>query len=256
MKNKEKLDLVILAAGIGSRIQKPGAEIPKCLLPINNNQTILSRQLQQFLDQDEISRIIISSGYSHNIIEEYIQHNFASAVNKGRLIIEYNPFYMISNNLVSLWNIRGLISESSRGLLISNGDNIYGSSINQLLDNLPSDNVLFTRIKSEYDGDDMKILLKDGNVSEVNKNISNNNVDGEAIGLAKFNSSGKMQLFKVLSKMVENPHHLNSFYLRAFEYLINQDELDLKPYFCGNMFFNEIDFPEDYARLLQTPPEK
>lgn len=255
MFKKEKLDLVILAAGIGSRIQKPGKEIPKCLLPINRTQTILSRQLEQFLSQDEIARIIISSGYSHGKIEEYLDRHFRAEVKNARLVLEYNPFYMISNNLISLWNIRGLILQSSRALLISNGDNIYGRTINNLLTELPEGNVLFTRIKDEYDGDDMKIRLKNGNIIQVNKNISGKYADGEAIGLAKFNQAGKLRLFKILSELVENPHHLNSFYLRAFEHLIKQGSVQLKPYYCGNMFFDEIDFPEDYARLLKAPPE-
>jgi len=68
----ESLDVIILAAGIGARIQSPGNNLPKCLLSIDSEQTILSRQVTQFLEAANVNRIIVATGFEHDHIEEYL----------------------------------------------------------------------------------------------------------------------------------------------------------------------------------------
>jgi choline kinase len=249
----EIIDSIILAAGIGARIQSSGNNLPKCLLKLDDEQTILSRQLNQLLETENVDRIIISTGFGHDQIAGYLESKFSDLLNR-KILLEYNPFYSISNNLVSLWNLRGLVAETGKGILISNGDNVYGQEFCELVANLPPDNLVVIRKKPSFDGDDMKVLIKENTIQQINKNISGNETAGEAIGLSKFNLDGKIQLLGVLDRMVKNPRHLSSFYLRAFEYLIQDEGLILRPHNCGKMFFEEIDFPEDYKRVLRSLP--
>jgi choline kinase len=250
----EMFDALILAAGIGARIKSSDNNLPKCLLKLDDEQTILSRQIKQLIEAGNVDRIIISSGFEHDQIEAYVESNFSGMLN-SKILLEYNPFYSISNNLVSLWNLRGLVVDSGKGIMISNGDNVYGQVFRELVPNLPPDNLVVIRKKPNFDGDDMKVLIKENTIQQINKNISSNEAHGEAIGLSKFNTDGKIQLFKMLDQMVKNPRHLSSFYLRAFEYLIEHEDLVLKAHDCGNMFFEEIDFPEDYQRVKRLLPD-
>lgn len=41
------------------------------------------------------------------------------------------------NNLATLWNQRGLVAETGKGILISNGDNVYGQEFRELFTYLP-----------------------------------------------------------------------------------------------------------------------
>ncbi|MFC1620477.1 sugar phosphate nucleotidyltransferase [Candidatus Neomarinimicrobiota bacterium] len=250
----EQFDVVILAAGIGARIKGSGNSLPKCLLKLDKQQTILSRQINQLFAVKKVDRIIIATGFEHDSIEEYLKAEFDN-ITQERILLEYNPFFSISNNLVSLWNIRGLIATTGNGIMISNGDNVYGMEFSDLADDLPPDNLVVIRKKGEYDGDDMKVVIKDDKILQINKNITSNNADGEAIGLSKFNATGKKMLFRVLDDMVQNPRHLSSFYLRAFEYLIEFEGLSLFPHDCQDMFFEEIDFPDDYKKVVQSLPK-
>jgi len=250
----EIFDSIILAAGFGGRISKSGNNLPKCLLKLDDEQTILSRQLNQLVEINNIDRIIISTGFEHNQIETYLKNNFNDLL-KRKITLEYNPFYNISNNLVSLWNLRGLVVDSDKSILISNGDNVYGHAFCELIPNLPPDNLVVIRKKSVFDGDDMKVQLKDNIIEQINKNISFNEAHGEAIGLSKFNADGKIHLFKMLDQMVKNPRHFSSFYLRTFEYLIMYENFALYAHDCGDMFFEEVDFPEDFQRVKESLPD-
>ncbi|MFC1482003.1 hypothetical protein ACFL6E_07145 [Candidatus Neomarinimicrobiota bacterium] len=249
----EMIDCIILAAGIGGRIKSDGNNLPKCLLKLDDEQTILSRQLKQLIEARNVDRIIISTGFEHDQIEAYLDSNFSGLLG-SKILLEYNPFYNISNNLISLWNLRGLVVDSGKGIMISNGDNVYGQVFCELVPDLPPDNLVVIRKKPSFDGDDMKVLIKDNAIQQINKNISSNETSGEAIGLSKFNVDGKIQLFKMLDQMVKNPRHFSSFYLRSFEYLIRDEGFILNAHDCGNMFFEEVDFPEDYQRVRRTLP--
>lgn len=247
----ELLDVIILAAGIGARIKSAGNNLPKCLLSIDSKQTILSRQVTQFLAAANVNRILIATGFEHDLVAESLSGEFEHLLG-SRIFLEYNPFYSISNNLVSLWNVRGLVIDSSYGIVISNGDNVYGKLFSKLVAKLPADNVVVVREKPDYDGDDMKVVIRKGCIRQITKNISSSEADGEAIGLSKFNLDGKKHLFEILDVMVRNPRHLSSFYLRAFEYLISDKGLTLRPHEYGDTFFEEVDFPEDYQKVIST----
>ena len=62
---------VILAAGKGSRLGNYTADLPKSLLPLNDNKTLLDYNLE-LLSTYNLEKIIIVTGFNSNKIEEHI----------------------------------------------------------------------------------------------------------------------------------------------------------------------------------------
>jgi len=82
---------IILAAGRGVRMRPLSNSIPKCLIRINNI-SILERQIE--LLQRVASDIYVVVGHCAQRIRQYEYLKFKTL---------YNPFYYLSNDLVSLW---------------------------------------------------------------------------------------------------------------------------------------------------------
>ena len=66
---------VILAAGKGSRISSISNNIPKSLLPFHGT-TILGHSLN-LLSKNNISEIIVVTGYKNLMIEQYVKDNWS-----------------------------------------------------------------------------------------------------------------------------------------------------------------------------------
>ena len=65
------MQVIILAAGEGKRIKSLTNGRHKSLLPINSNETFLSRMLHQ-LNEYEISKLVVVTGYKSKSIESVV----------------------------------------------------------------------------------------------------------------------------------------------------------------------------------------
>lgn len=86
-KNKKRANIIIPIAGLSSRMKN---NIPKCLTKLNDNETILSRQIRIIKQVYSNPNIILVAGYKIDKIEEAISKE------KGIVLIE-NKFYEFSN---------------------------------------------------------------------------------------------------------------------------------------------------------------
>ena len=89
------MDAVILAAGIGSRMQNRAKDTPKCLLNINGT-TLLERQIQ-FLLNNQIQTIYIVGGFQFQKLKQYID-----SLHLQQIILIENKDYFTTNNMYSL----------------------------------------------------------------------------------------------------------------------------------------------------------
>jgi len=153
------MKVIILAAGNAIRLASLANGSPKCLLPLGNT-TILGKQLHN-LEKVGLTDVILSVGYKVEKVEEYLK-NFRTNL---KIHLEFNPFYDISNNIVSLWNVRHLVW--NQPIIIINGDNVFDYQILSLLLESPFENVLMIQEKEEYDGDDMKVKTENDRLLAV-----------------------------------------------------------------------------------------
>ena len=174
--------------------------------------------------------------------EEYLK-NFRTNL---KIHLEFNPFYDISNNIVSLWNVRHLVW--NQPIIIVNGDNVFDYQILSLLLKSPFENVLMIQEKDEYDGDDMKVKTENDRLKAINKTMKSSEANGESIGIMKFSAEGCAQLMQKIVEMTRNKENLQVWYLRSIQELIN-DGLPVHVCRINGLKWEEVDFPEDYLRV-------
>lgn len=117
------MKLFILAAGKGSRLWPLTKNTPKSLLDLGDGTTLLDRQINTAINSKLFSEIIIIIGYKAKQIEKEIQ-KYRDLINITTI---FNPFYNISNNLISLWLSHYKMIEDD--FIITNGDNLYKQNI-------------------------------------------------------------------------------------------------------------------------------
>jgi|GEM_PF-2998005 len=238
------MNLIILAAGVGSRLYPLTKDRPKSLIELGDGSTLLERQISNGINSKIVTKIYIVVGYKSEQIDRKILEF------KDQIEIEtiFNPFYEISNNLFSLWSANHIMRQGD--FLISNGDNIYQNSVYNGLKNLESETISITiDYKDKYDDDDMKVILKDGFVKRVSKQIAFDEIDAESVGLAiiKGEKSRKIFIDKLYS-LVRDFTNKDKFWLEIFNAL-SFDEIKIGTYEISEKDWGEIDFHPDIESI-------
>ena len=91
------MQAIILAAGMGKRLQELTASNTKCMVKVNG-ETLISRVLHQ-LDKLNLQRVVIVTGYEGQKLRDYI--NTLGDIQTNIEYI-YNPVYDKTNNIYSL----------------------------------------------------------------------------------------------------------------------------------------------------------
>ena len=225
---------IIVAAGRALRLYPKAEGIPKCLLKIDENTSILEHQLENLKDCG-VNDIVIVTGYCEDQIRKFCG-------DKVKYI--YNPFFDITNIMVSLWFA---IDEMKEELIFSYSDIVYDKEI--LLGLMANKHDIVMAVdKKETDEESEKVLVDyRGLIKEVSKNVSPKDAFGEFIGLVKLSEKGAKVLAKELDEMVREGS-LASYLTRAFERLARKGyDIHLSPT-SGNSWI-EIDFPQELERV-------
>lgn len=241
---------IILAAGKGERLMPLTSDTPKSLLELENGTTLLESQLIT-INKTAIGKVVIVTGYLTEKIESKVQR-YSKEYNIDIQII-YNPFFDISNNLLSLWQAR---HEMESDFIIINGDDIFNDSV--LLGLLEHDkNELITMVidrKETYDEDDMKLIVENGRILEVSKKIPLNEANGESIGMIRVSGEAKDIMVDTMERMVRNKKNMQVFYLAMIQELINQG-IVVGYHEISSKDWAEIDFHpdlEDIRKKIST----
>ena len=241
---------IILAAGKGERLMPLTSDTPKSLLELENETTLLESQLIT-INKTVIDKVVIVTGYLTEKIESKVQR-YSKEYNIDIQII-YNPFFDISNNLLSLWQAK---HEMESDFIIINGDDIFNDSV--LLGLLEHDkNELITMVidrKETYDEDDMKLIVENGRILEVSKKIPLNEANGESIGMSRVTGEAKAIMVDTMERMVRNKKNMQVFYLAMIQELINQG-IVVGYHEISSKDWAEIDFHpdlEDIRKKIST----
>lgn len=227
--------VIILAAGKGERLMPLTNNTPKSLLELANGTSVLESQLLS-IHAAGIRDVVIVTGYLTEQIEAKI-NKYSQEYNLEFQIV-YNPFYDVSNNLISLWQAKHYMNED---FIIINGDDIFKDSVIKGLINHDKNQQLCMVIdrKETYDPDDMKLIIEKYRVLKIGKIIPENKANGESIGMIRLLGDGKEWVIKTMERMVRKKENLHVFYLEIFQELINQGTM---------MGYYEVD-ADDWAEI-------
>lgn len=65
------MEAIILAGGLGTRLQGVIGAYPKCMAPVNNKPFL--SYVFDYLGQQRITRVILSLGYKHKVITDWVE---------------------------------------------------------------------------------------------------------------------------------------------------------------------------------------
>lgn len=150
------MQAIILAAGMGKRLQELTQNNTKCMVKVNG-VTLIERTLSQ-LDRRGLSRIVIVIGYEGRKLSEYI----ATLKIQTPVVYVNNSVYDKTNNIYSLALAKEFLRQDDTLLLES--DLIFEDSvIDELLDDSRDTLALVDKYESWMDGTCLK-LNEDGHI--------------------------------------------------------------------------------------------
>ena len=218
------MKIIILAAGIGSRLGNP---FPKPLTKLKNNKSIMQMMTEN-----------ISSVYDTNIINLVVGF-------KKDLIMEsfpdftyvYNQYFDQTNTAKSL--LKAVKKNKDQSILWMNGDIVFDKNILLKLKEYTDKDISFVSVNtSKVAEEEVKYTLKDDYIDELSKTVKNGL--GEAVGI-NFISSDYIEIF--IKRLEECDD--NDYFERALEIAIEEDGFKIKPIDISEFNCIEIDFEED-----------
>lgn len=225
MKIKEA---IILAGGLGTRLRETVPDLPKSMAPVAG-KPFLSYVLSYFANQG-IERFILSLGYKHEIIENYIATEFGNI--QYAFSIEEHP--LGTGGAIKL----ACTQVSEETALVLNGDTFFRIDLNKLVPFhhlCAADCTLSLKPMKKFDRYGVVSLHDDLSI----KSFSEKNYYEEglinggvyALNVRKFQSENLPEVFSF------ERDYLEAFYKQRKMYGVIQDK-----------YFIDIGIPEDYER--------
>ena len=218
------MKIVILAAGIGSRLGNP---FPKPLTPLKGGKSIMERQVENFSEHYSEDDISIVVGFKKDLIMERFPD----------LTYIYNQFFDSTNTSKSL--LKALKKYRNEDVLWINGDVIFDSELFSVLNKEIKAKHSFVAVNtSRVAEEEVKYTLKNGKIYKLSKQVENGL--GEAVGI-NFVTKDDMP---VLLRQLESCND-NDYFERGIEMAIQENDLQVNAVDISNFRCMEVDFEED-----------
>ncbi|MDK0871770.1 phosphocholine cytidylyltransferase family protein [Clostridium perfringens] len=226
---------LILAAGRGTRISRYLSGKPKCTVDIGG-VTLIENTINKLKDIG-INDIALIVGYNQNEIRKILRNYDVE--------FYYNPFYDVTNSAASAWFAKEFIKEDE-DLIIMNGD-VYAeiSLLKEVVEEKMSP-VLFADNTRKEEGD-YKFYYENNILMKYGKELEGNDITGEYVGIAKINKDFIKNFKESLEEMINNQKH-SLWWENALYRLIDKQDIYIKD--IGGKFWAEVDYIEDYERIL------
>lgn len=226
---------ILMAAGVGSRMGQ-AVSGPKCVLDVAGTP-LVRRTVSMLLDHDIEVAVVV--GYKREVVVQSL---------KGLDVHYYfNPFYKVTNSMASLWFARDFISGTD-DIILGNADVYWDEDILDLIVSEERDAVMLADA-SRVDKGDFFLKTEDGRIIAYGKDLKRENRNCEYVGLAKIRTSFLEGFRTRINHCVEE----DEIYSLWWENVLYDYAQEFPVYVLdvGNRFWGEIDYIEDYARILE-----
>jgi choline kinase len=169
---------MVLAAGAGRRLRPYTDTLPKALVPVDGETTILDIALRNLADVG-LTEVVIVVGYRADAVEK--RTNALEARYGVALTLVHNDKAEEWNNAYSMWLAR---DHFSKGVLMVNGDTVHPVSVEKtLLSGRGAGIVLAVDNVKTLADEEMKVTLDDsGRLARITKLMNPAEAYGEYIG--------------------------------------------------------------------------
>lgn len=222
------MEAIVLAGGFGTRLKSHIFDVPKPMAPINGEPFL--EYLLQYLIKQNITSVILSTGYKHDIIANYFGTNYKGI--KIRYSVEDEP--LGTGGAIK----KALEIANEKNVYIINGDTLFYVNLLTLMD------------KHLIENADITIALKPmrnfdryGEVKTINDKV----IGFEEKGYKEFgNINGGVYIIKteIFSKFdLPTKFSFEKDFLEKYNSKINISSL------IQDTYFIDIGIPEDYIKI-------
>ncbi len=183
------MQIVLLAAGLGSRLGVLTRDIPKALVEVAGKPLVI--HALEFAARLRPTRIVVVGGYGFPLVADVLRQGQKRAVESVPLELVENTNFR-DGNLVSLMTARSHIAE---GFLLLNVDHIFRPAIAQVVAPEVENVTAFIDTDRKLGADDMKVERRpDGSVRRIAKTLST--FDCGYVGMTRVPTSALPRYFR------------------------------------------------------------
>ncbi|NSC24794.1 phosphocholine cytidylyltransferase family protein [Streptomyces albus subsp. chlorinus] len=234
---------LVLAAGAGRRLRPYTDTLPKALVPVDGDTTVLDIALANFAEVG-LTEVAVVVGYRKEAV--YERQASLEAKHGVKLTLIDNDKAEEWNNAYSLYCAREVFKE---GVLLANGDTVHPVSVEKTLLEARGNGqkiiLALDTVKNLAD-EEMKVVVDpDKGVQRITKLMDPAEATGEYIGLTLIEAEAGAELADALKATFERDPQL--YYEDGYQELVNRGfKVDVAP--IGDVKWVEIDNHDDLAK--------
>jgi choline kinase len=236
---------MVLAAGAGRRLHPDTDNLPKTLLTVDGERTILDVALGN-LASVGLEEVVIVTGFAADRIEER-REDLARRYGL-RIQTVFNPKAEEWNNAYSLWYAREHFGE---GVLMVNGDTVHPASVEEAVLAARGDDDLVIAVDDvkTLGEEEMKVHLSpEGQLDRIHKTLEPSTAAGEYIGVTLIEPHAAEALADALKTTWETDPQ--QYYEDGFQVLADRGGRILAAP-IGDVEWVEVDDHTDLARARE-----
>ena len=224
----------LLAAGKGTRISKSIPKIPKCTLDVGG-KPLIRRTVEMLLKNNVEVTVIV--GYMQECVREVLSDLPVNIV--------YNPFFDITNSIGSLWMAKKYFGDDDT--IVANADVYWSQEIFDKIMEAKNDNLMLADYNRADDGDYF-FYVENGLLKKYGKELKRDERNSEYVGIAYLSKTIVPAFVERLDKLVSGQEHGIWWENVLYSFI---GERDINVLDISGMFWSEIDFIEDYHRIIE-----
>lgn len=233
------MNIILLAAGVGSRLFPHTKNTPKCLLEIDGKHTILDKTLSLLHSVFPAANTVAVLGFEAvKILDKLKQF-------PNRVHTVLNPFYRVTNSIASLWFAREFLAGD---VLLLNADVCISEAILRKIARADLEAFVVMDSSVKCSDADYKVVVEGGQVVEMGKNISAVEYHGEYCGMTVLKGRAVGQVKQKVEAMVEAGEY-DTWYETAIVNLIEQGDFEIQPLDIQGEVWSEIDTAKDLDKI-------
>ncbi len=233
-----QFDVVILAAGLGSRLKNFTQDKPKAMVQVGN-KTLIDHAFA-FLDLSKVQKVFVVGGYQAEVLKNHLSSY------KEQVEFVYNPDYQQG----SVLTLEKALPFIKGNFLLMNVDHIYPQKMFFTLLKKVTEKGIFAMADSDRNlvADDMKIDFKKPSIiGKISKQLTQ--YSAGYIGMS-FIGKEKLALYKKAVQVVKEQTCGKANVEGVLDYLAPQEDISVID--LSGFGWHEVDTPEDKTLAEKT----
>ena len=223
---------IIMAAGVGKRLQSLNINKPKCLIAVGS--TTLIRRSVNLLVSKGISDITVIVGFKGHLIRNELNNDVAYFE---------NPDFHSTNSIKSLWYAKDLLEDN---VLLLNGDLYYEHVILDYAIN-QTNPVVMLADSTRIDNADYRFSFSGDQINQFGKHLTNHETDGEYVGIVRIDQSFIKTFKDALEEMIISGK--SNIWWEDVLYSFIEKRIPIHYFDVAGTFWSEVDTLQDYNYL-------